>query len=95
VGYKAVLAKAAQSPIANMISLPFQNNTDFGVGPDDGTKNTLNIEPVYPVKLNDNWNLITRTIFPVVSVPASAPDGDRTNGLADNFYRIPLAESPE
>ena len=83
---KAALAKAAQNPIANLISLPFQNNTDFGVGPDDGTKNTLNIQPVYPVRLNDNWNLITRTIFPVVSVPALTPDGDRTNGLADTSF---------
>jgi hypothetical protein len=85
-GDEAALAKAAQNPIANMISLPFQNNTDFGLGPDDGTKNTLNIQPVYPVELNDNWNLITRTIFPVVSVPASTPDGDRTNGLADTTF---------
>ena len=83
---KAALAKAAQNPIANLISLPFQNNTDFGVGPDDDAKNTLNIQPVYPVRLNDNWNLITRTIFPVVSVPASTPDGDRTNGLADTTF---------
>ena len=40
------LAKATQNPLASMISLPFQNNTDFGVGPGDDTRNTLNIQPV-------------------------------------------------
>lgn len=61
------LAKAAQNPIASLISLPFQNNTDFGIGPEDKTKNTLNIQPVWPFSLSDNWNLITRTIVPVIS----------------------------
>jgi len=80
------LAKAAQNPIAAMISLPFQNNTDFGVGPEDGTKNTLNIQPVWPFELNDNWNLITRTILPVVSQPGVAQGQDRTNGLGDTTF---------
>ena len=61
----AALAKAAQNPIANMISLPFQNNTAFGPTSDD-VVNTLNIQPVIPFKVNDDWNLITRTILPVM-----------------------------
>ena len=67
------LAKAAQNPIADMISLPFQNNTNFNFGPLDKTQNVLNIQPVYPVNLNSDWNLITRTIFPLISQPATAP----------------------
>lgn len=77
------LAKAAQNPIADMISLPFQNNTNFNFGPLDKTQNVLNIQPVYPVNLNSDWNLITRTIFPLISQPATAPGQDREFGLGD------------
>ena len=78
------LAKQAQNPIANLISLPLQNNTNFNVGPDDRTQNILNVQPVYPVSLGDNWNLITRTILPVMSQPLA--DGDRENGLGDTTF---------
>ena len=44
------LAKAAQNPVADLISLPLQNNTNFGIGPDDKTQNILNIQPVYPLR---------------------------------------------
>ena len=77
------LRKAAQNPVASMISLPLQNNSDFNIGPDNKTKNTLNIQPVWPFELNDDWNLITRTIFPVVSQPALLPGQERTFGLGD------------
>ncbi|MFC1825584.1 neuromedin U [Thermodesulfobacteriota bacterium] len=78
------LAKEAQNPIANLISVPFQNNTNFGWGPGDETQNVLNIQPVLPVSINDNWNLITRTIFPVISQPDFLTGGEgRTNGLGD------------
>jgi hypothetical protein len=60
------LAKAAQNPVADLISLPFQNNTNFGYGPDDEIQNVLNIQPVIPFHLSENWNLITRTIAPVI-----------------------------
>ena len=82
----AALAKAAQNPIASLISLPFQNNTDFGVGPDDGTKNTLNIQPVWPFALSDSWNLITRTIVPVVSQPGFGAGDDRVTGIGDTTF---------
>src|ERR671919_3147446 len=62
------LAKTAQNPVAAMISLPFQNNTLFGVGPDDDVANVLNIQPVIPVTIGD-WNLINRTIVPVIYLP--------------------------
>jgi len=80
------LAKAAQNPLASMISLPFQNNTNFDYGPDDDVQNILNIQPIWPFKLNDDWNLITRTILPVMSVPALTPGGSRTTGLGDTTF---------
>jgi hypothetical protein len=77
------LAKAAQNPIANLISLPFQNNTNFGYGPRDKTQNTLNIQPVWPFEITENWNLITRTIVPIVSQPSLYSGQDRETGLGD------------
>ncbi len=78
------LARAAQNPVGDLISLPFQNNMNFDVGPADRTQNVLNIQPVWPIGISKNWNLITRTILPVISQPA--PGTDRTNGLGDlNF----------
>jgi len=64
------LARAAQNPVASMISLPFQNNTNFDVGPLEKTQNIMNIQPVWPFEMNEDWNLITRTIVPVLSQPA-------------------------
>jgi len=81
---EAELAAAAQNPVGDLISLPFQNNMNFDVGPNDRTQNVLNIQPVWPIDLGENWNLITRTILPVISQPA--PGSDRTNGVGDlNF----------
>ena len=77
------LAKMAQNPLANLISVPLQNNTNFGVGPQDGTQNILNIQPVIPVSLNSDWNLITRTIVPVITQPGFLPDQGSTTGLGD------------
>ena len=77
------LAKATQNPLASMISLPFQNNTNFGIGPDDDTQNILNIQPVWPFSLSEDWNFVTRTIIPVISQPGVAPGESRTNGLGD------------
>ena len=61
------LAKQLQNPIANLISLPIQGNFDYGVGPADGRRMILNIQPVIPVSISENWNLITRTIMPIIS----------------------------
>jgi hypothetical protein len=78
------LARAAQNPVGDLISLPFQNNMNFDVGPADRTQDILNIQPVLPITLSKDWNLITRTILPVISQPA--PGTDRTNGIGDlNF----------
>jgi hypothetical protein len=63
------LREAAQNPIADLISLPFQNNTNFDIGHSDNTQNVLNIQPVYPLHLTQSWNLITRPILPVIYQP--------------------------
>ncbi|WP_288143603.1 neuromedin U [Accumulibacter sp.] len=77
------LAKLAQNPVGNLVSMPFQNNTNLNYGPEKKTQNILNIQPVIPVSVNEDWNIITRTILPVVSQPALYPGDDRTNGLGD------------
>jgi hypothetical protein len=79
------LAKQAQNPIANLISLPLQNNTNFGIGPDeDEVQNVLNIQPVYPFSLGDKWNVITRTIAPIIWQPDFYTKGEgRVTGLGD------------
>lgn len=82
------LAKAAQNPVANMISLPFQNNSNLNIGPEDQTQNILNIQPVYPFGLTDDLNVITRTIIPVISNPSilTGPDEGRVNGMGDILF---------
>ena len=77
------LAKAAQNPVANMISLPFQNNTNFGVGPGNDIQNVFNIQPVIPFSLSEDWNLITRTIAPLIYQPELVPGAGSTFGLGD------------
>jgi hypothetical protein len=63
------LAKAAQNPVADMVSFPFQNNTGFNFGPDKQTQNVTNFQPVIPISLGKEWNLITRSIIPIVYAP--------------------------
>jgi hypothetical protein len=77
------LAKLAQNPVGNLISVPFQNNTNLNYGPEKGTQNVLNIQPVIPISVNSEWNIITRTILPVVSMPELTPTDNRTSGIGD------------
>jgi len=77
------LAKLAQNPIANLISIPIQNNFNYNVGPHNGNQYVGNFQPVIPFDLNENWNVITRTIVPVVHQPWLAPDFGDTWGLGD------------
>ena len=80
------LAKLAQNPVGNLISVPFQNNTNLNFGPEKGTQNVLNIQPVIPIEINKDWNIITRTILPVISMPALGPDVGSTNGIGDMVF---------
>ena len=77
------LAKAAQNPVANMISIPFQYNANLNYGPEEKTQSILNIQPVYPIHLTPDWNIITRTIVPLISQPPLTPQQDRENGIGD------------
>ena len=83
---------AAQNPLANTISIPYQNETYFNVGPEKRAENALIIEPVIPFKLNANWNLITRTITPIIRVPGVSPNEGSVVGLGNmqpQFYFSP------
>ena len=83
------LAKQTQNPIANLISVPLQNNWYFESGKKSGTVYVGNIEPVIPIKLNDEWNLITRTIMPIINVPSLFSGTGGATGLGDinpQFY---------
>ena len=86
------LAKAAQNPLANLMSFPFQNNTNFGYGPDnDRTQNVLNIQPVLPFF---NGKLITRTIFPILWQPDFSESSGSTSGLSNvNFTAFYVPKS--
>jgi hypothetical protein len=77
------LAKKTQNPIANLISVPFQNNTSYNFGPRDRTQNVLNIQPVIPIDVNEDWNVITRSIIPIVSTPSGTRGQNRQNGIGD------------
>lgn len=77
------LAKKLSNPIASLISVPFQFNYDSGYGPNDGDKAYVNVQPVIPITLNDNWNLISRTILPIAwQHDIAGPSGDQS-GLGD------------
>lgn len=87
------IAKQAQNPIASMISVPFQNNATFGVGEDSRVQDSLLIEPVIPFKLTSDWNLITRTIIPLIDQPTLAPGLGNVSGLGDvqlSLYMSPV-----
>jgi hypothetical protein len=80
------LRKAAQNPVASLISVPIQNNFNTGVEPGYRTQNVLNIQPVIPLKVSDNWNLIIRWIAPIIyqPLPASSPEPQvGVSGLGD------------
>jgi len=80
------LAKLAQNPVGNLISLPFQNNSNLNYGPFKKTQNILNIQPVIPIEISPEWNIITRTIVPVVSQPALFEGDSRVNGIGPTDF---------
>jgi hypothetical protein len=77
------LAKKTQNPVADLISVPFQNNFNFGAGSKDEMIYVLNVQPVIPIKLTQHWNLITRTIMPIINQPSLFPGIDSAFGLGD------------
>lgn len=90
------LAKKTQNPIADLVSLPLQLNYDKRMGVDDrGDKHVLNVQPVIPFSLNTDWNLISRTILPVVKqddlLPRDAADHSGTGDTLQSFFFSPKA----
>lgn len=78
------IAKKLQNPVADLISLPIQWNVNTGVGPGKSDMNVVNIQPVIPFHVTEEWNLITRTILPIVSTPV--PDWE--SGLGDTVLSL-------
>jgi opacity protein-like surface antigen len=81
------LAKQSQNPIADLVSVPFQSNTNFNEAPFGRTQEVLNIEPVVPLHISADWNLISRTIVPVISQPDPILDSN-TNGIGDTTEEL-------
>jgi len=86
------LAKLSQNPVGNLVSVPFQNNTNFAYGPQNGTQDILNIQPVIPFSLDRDWNVITRTIIPAIWLPSLFPGDSNTSGIGHIFHfgRLPV-----
>ena len=80
---KQELAKISQNPIGNLISVPIENDFNFNVGPNRGLLNVVKFEPVIPISVNQDWNVITRTILPLISAPSVAPTAGAVTGLGD------------
>jgi hypothetical protein len=88
----AELAKKLQNPLASLISVPIQNNWDFGLGPADAMRYTVNVQPVIPLELNRDWNLITRTILPIIHAESPTRGGSSAGGSGDvvqSFFLSP------
>ncbi len=75
------LQKATQNPVASLISVPIQNNNNFGVNPGYRTQDVLNIQPVIPIGISKDWNLIVRWITPVVWQPIPNEPGTPETGV--------------
>ena len=89
------LAKQLSNPIASLVSVPFQFNWEQNVGPSEATRFVLNVQPVMPFSMNQDWNLIVRLIAPLVSQPALIDGGVAASGISDittSFFISP-AES--
>ncbi len=77
------LRKAAQNPVASLISVPIQENWSFGIGPNDRVQNVMNVQPVIPFSLGKDWNLIVRWISPIIFQPVSSTQSEGVYGLGD------------
>lgn len=93
----AALAKKLSNPIASLISFPIQTNFDLHIGTESGWRMTMNVQPVIPVALNSNWNLISRTIVPIIHQGNVVAPGTSQSGLGDivqSFFFSPNKSEP-
>jgi hypothetical protein len=90
---QAKLAMELNNPVAALISMPLQSNWDFGIGPNDAYQYTLKVQPVIPIAINEEWNIISRTILPVIDAESPAPGIDSVSGLGNTTQSFFL--SPE
>jgi hypothetical protein len=79
----ADLAKQLSNPISSLISVPFQYNYDDGLAGGDGSREYVNVQPVIPFSIGEDWNLISRTIVPLTSVEGVPPGAGRTRGVGN------------
>jgi hypothetical protein len=77
------LAQQLANPVASLIQVPIQNNIDFGIGPSDGFRITSNVQPVVPIAVNERWNVISRTIVPIIYQSDATGAGQSEFGLGD------------
>jgi len=77
------LAKKLSNPVAAMISVPFQFNYDEDLGAADGSQFRLNFQPVVPISISENWNLISRTIIPIIDQSDIFPGAGSQSGVGD------------
>ncbi|NHF74756.1 transporter [Paracoccus sp. 12-3] len=87
------LAKQLTNPVASLVSVPFQLNHDSGYGPNDGSRIVLNVQPVIPFKINDEWNLISRTIITIVRQNDIVGSSGTQFGLGDTVQSLFLSPS--
>lgn len=85
------LAKQLSNPLASLISVPIQSNYNQGYGSADGEQFLTNIQPVIPITLNEDWNLITRTIVPVIYQDDIAGRSGSQFGLGDTTASLWLS----
>ncbi len=86
------LAKKTQNPVADLISVPLQSNFNFGTGSKEKMVYVLNVQPVIPISLTDDWNLITRIVTPIINQPSLFPGVSSATGLGDinpSFFLSP------
>lgn len=90
---EAELAQQLSNPVADLISAPVQLNYDENIGTaEDGSRWTMNIQPVIPVSLNADWNVISRTIVPVIStdgIPSGAGSKEGLGDTVQSFFFSP------
>lgn len=87
------LADKLANPVANLISVPLQNNIDYGIGENNGSKYTINFQPVLPIQISSNLNLISRLILPIIDQRDVTANKSSQFGLSDaslTFFFSPI-----